>query len=174
MRSEIGGVRYTLWSRGRLLGETDLGFIYRENGFRCGWLHPNELGERLMPAATGVAPAMRVAYLIGPDANLDADVLSAADHEDALALELRMPNGAVIETESIAIIDTHYLLSIPDDDTRGDDSLEPLTAEQQAEIDAWLEDWHAERDPMDELREEETEWPRYQIQVHLADHDLLL
>ena len=170
MHSEIGGVRYTLWSRGRLLGETDLGFIYRENGYRCGWFHPNELGDRLMPAATGVAPAMRVAYLIGPDANMDADVRSAADHEDALALELRMPNGAVIETESIAIVDTHYLLSIPADDTLGDEPFE-LTAEEQAEIDAIVDDWRADRDPMDELSTEETEWPRYQIQVHLRDPD---
>ena len=59
-------MQYTVWSRGRLLGETDLGFIYRENRHRCGWFHPNDLGEQLMPAAVGVAPAMRVEWAIGP------------------------------------------------------------------------------------------------------------
>jgi len=165
MRSEIGGVRYTLWSRGRLLGETDLGFIYRENGYRTGWFHPNELGDRLMPAATGVAPALRTMYMIGPDENIEADVHSASDHEEALALELRGPGGAAIETEDIAIIDTHYLLSIPENDTEED--LE-LTAEQQAEVDAMLEEWNADRDVMDDLAsDEETEMPRYQIQVRM-------
>ncbi len=172
MRSEIGGVRYTLWSRGRLLGETDLGFIFRENGYRTGWFHPNELGDRLMPAATGVAPAMRTAYLIGPDANVEADVRSAADQEEALALELRGPGNTRIATESIAIIDTHYLLSIPDDDTRGEE--EPLTAEQQAEIDAMVEEWNADRDPMDDLEsDDEPDMPRYQIQVRLPGPDWL-
>lgn len=169
MRSEIGGVRYTVWSRGRLLGETDLGFIYSENGCRTGWFHPNELGDRLMPAATGVAPALRTMYMIGPDANIGADVQSASDHEEALALELRGPGGAPIETEDIAIVDTHYLLSIPEDDT-GED-LE-LTAEQQAEVDAMLEDWKADRDVMDDLEsDDETEMPRYQIQVRMQARD---
>jgi hypothetical protein len=168
MRSELGGVRYTLWSRGRLLGETDLGFIYRENGYRTGWFHPNELGDRLMPVATGVAPALRTMYMIGPDANIEADVRSAGDHEEALALELRGPGGAAIETEHIAIIDTHYLLSIPDDDTL--DDLE-LTAEQQAEIEAFVDEWNAERDVMDDLEsEEEPEMPRYQVQVRMESN----
>jgi hypothetical protein len=165
MRSEIEGVRYSLWSRGRLLGETDLGFIYRENGYRTGWLHPNELGERLMPQATGLAPAMRTEYLIGPDANVHADVRSAADQEEALCLELRGPGGVAIETEHIAIIDTHYLLSIPEDDTLDEDDFE-LTAEEQAEIDAFVDDWNAERDVMGDVEsDEESEMPRYQIQV---------
>jgi hypothetical protein len=171
MRSELGGVRYTVWSRGRLLGETDLGFIYRENGHRTGWFHPNELGDRLMSAATGVAPALRTRYMIGPDANIEADVRSAGDHEEALALELRGPGGAAIETESIAIIDTHYLLSIPDDDTL-DEWLEPLTAEEQAEIDEIVDEWRAEHDVMDALgSEEEPDMPRYQIQVRMHQQD---
>src|SRR5690349_422046 len=82
---------YTLWSRGRLLGETDLGFIYRDNGFRCGWLHPTEIGERILPEAAGVAPALRVEFMIGPDENAHADVLAAVDREVALELELRGP-----------------------------------------------------------------------------------
>ena len=164
-------MQYTLWSRGRLLGETDLGFIYRENGHRCGWFHPNEVGERLMPAATGVAPAMRLEFKIGPDAEAHADVLAAIDREEALELELRGPNGARIETESIAIIDTHYLLSLGNDPEEEKKLLEGLTPEEEAEIEAFVADWEADHPDWAESLEpeEETEFPRYQIQVQLVD-----
>jgi hypothetical protein len=162
-------MQYSLWSRDRLLGETDLGFIYRENGFRCGWFHPNELGERLMPVASGVAPALRLEFMIGPDATAHADVLAAVDREEALALELRGPDGERIETESIAIIDTHYLLSIPDNDLADEDESCQLTAEQEAEIDAFVEEWNAQREEW--RSEENVEFPRYQIQIQLVDKD---
>lgn len=164
--------QYTLWSRGRMIGVTDLGFVYREHGWRFGWFHPNELGERLMPAATGVAPAMRADFMIGPDSTLHADVLAAVDAEQALELELRGPNGDRIETEDIGIVDTHYLASIPMNDL--DEDLE-LTPEQQAEIDERVAEWKAEHP--DELRnahkEEEVELPRYQIQIQLVHHDAI-
>ena len=159
-------MQYTLWSRGRLLGETDLGFIYRENGHRTGWLHPTELGERLMPEATGVAPSLRVKWILGSDETAKADVLSAVDHEEALALELRRADGVVIETEHIAIIDTHYLLSLPVREDDLDDDVE-LDEEMLAEI----EELKAEF-AMNEIvaaNEPETELPRYQIQVRLID-----
>jgi hypothetical protein len=159
-------MQYTLWSRGRLLGETDLGFIYRENGFRIGWFHPNAVGDRLMPAATGVAPAMRYAHDIGPDATARADVLAALDQESALELELRH-DGIVIATENIAIVDTHYLLSIPS--SIGE---EALTPDELASIGLDLEEWTAahEADPPWKEPAETTEWPRYQIQIRLVDH----
>jgi hypothetical protein len=158
---------YTLWSRGRLLGETDLGFVYRKDGFRCGWFHPNALGESLMPAATGAAKAMRVEYAIGPDATARADVLAALDQENALELELR-DEGRVIETESIAIVDTHYLLSIP---LSIDDEM--LTPDDHMTIEAELAEWLAEHEADERWKEpaEETELPRYQIHVRLVDHD---
>ena len=164
---------YTLWSRNRLLGETDFGFILREHGHRCGWFHPNELGERLMPAATGVAPAMRTEYTIGPDATLHADVLAAADAEEALELEVRGPDGKRIEMESIYIIDTHYLLSIPSNDLIDEDEMYKLTPEQEAEVDEWVAEWreaHAGEEWRDDA-DEEVEFPRYQIQIQLVDHD---
>jgi len=101
---------YTILSRGRPLGTTDLGFIYRPRGFRCGWLHPTPLGERLLPVAAGVAPAMRTEFLLGPDPTLHADVLAASDEADALALELRREDGVSIETSDIGIIDTPVVL----------------------------------------------------------------
>lgn len=166
---------YTLWSRDRLLGETDLGFIYRENGFRCGWFHPTEIGERLMPAATGVAPAMRMEYTIGPDETLHADVLAASDAEEALELEVRGPDGLRIEMESIWIVDTHYLLSIPENDLLDEDEMYKLTPEQEAEVEEWVAQWREEH-AGEEWREdegEEVDLPRYQLQVRLVDHDAI-
>jgi hypothetical protein len=159
-------MRYTLWSRGRLLGETDLAFVYRENGFRCGWLHPTMLGDRLMPAATGVAPALRTQWLVGPDATARADVLSAADQEQALELELCGPDGAVIATADIGIIDTHYLLSIAKSDIRPEGALD---AEEEAASEA-VEEWSAGPD-LQLPSAKETDFPRYQIQVRLVDRD---
>jgi hypothetical protein len=160
-------VRYTLWSRGRLLGETDLGFIFRPNGFRCGWFHPTPLGDRLMPIATGVSPALRTLCMIGPDPTAQADLQSAVDQEKALELELRGPDGAVIPTEDIGIIDTHYLLELARSDPREEEELSP---EEEAAVEEMLEGL-IEDDPIDLglSSEEETNFPRYQIQVHLVD-----
>jgi hypothetical protein len=162
---------YTLWSRGRLLGETDLGFIYRENKVRVGWLHPTEVGERLLPDAAGVAPAMRTEFMIGPDATAHADVLAAVDREEALELELRGPTGQRIEIEHIAVIDTHYLLSIPVSDY----AYEGLTPEEEAEMDAMVQEacaevYEDEDEDEDRLPEgESVEFPRYQLQIRLVD-----
>src|SRR5689334_20036697 len=158
---------YTIWSRNRLIGETDLGFIMRENRYRTGWFHPNELGERLMPAATGVPPAMRFEFTLGSDQTAHADVLAAIDREHALEFELRGPNGKVIETETIAIIDTHYLLELADvgDKNMADDDFE-LTPEQEAEIDAMVAEWDDAHSEVDQAIAEaqEVALPRYQVQ----------
>jgi hypothetical protein len=166
---------YTLWSRNRLLGETDLGFIYRENGFRCGWFHPNALGERLMPAATGVPPAMRAEYTIGPDATLSADIRAAVDAEEALELEVRGPDGKRVETEEVWVVDTHYLLSIPENDLIDEEEMYKLTPEQEAEVEEWVAEWR-EAHAGEEWREDEeeaVEFPRYQLQLRLVDHNAI-
>jgi len=168
-------MQYTLWSKDRLLGETDLGFIYRENGFRCGWFHPNALGERLMPAATGVPPAMRAEFTIGPDASLHADILAAVDAEEALALEVRGSDGKRIETEEVWVVDTHYLLSIAQLDPIDDEEMNKLTPEQEAEIEEWVADWREARagEEWREDEDEEVDMPRYQLQLRLVDHDAI-
>ncbi|HEX6533439.1 MAG TPA: hypothetical protein VF041_02510 [Gemmatimonadaceae bacterium] len=162
---------YTLWSRNRLLGETDLDFVYREDRFRCGWLHPSDLGERLMPTATGVAPALRAMWALGPDATARADVLSAVDQEQALELELRGPDGAVIPTESIAIIDTHHLLSIARQAPEPEELLDELDAEEEAEIEALLagHGWDGEPVDFEPPSGGEVELPRYQIQARFME-----
>jgi hypothetical protein len=163
---------YSIWSRGRLVGHTDLGFIYRENGFRTGWFHPNELGDKLMPTATGVAPAMRASHEAGKNVLTDPDVTSAYDYEQALELELRAPDGKRIETEHLAIIDTEYLLSIPDP-LESYDHIEPFDCEQQpaeASESEDEDDWLADEEPDEPWRAPE-DFPRYQIQICLVDHD---
>ena len=40
---------YTIWSHGRLVGETDLGFDYDSGNCRAGNFFPTEFGETLMP-----------------------------------------------------------------------------------------------------------------------------
>ena len=77
--------------------------------------------------------------------------------------------------QSIAITDTHYLLSIPTNDLEDEEDYQ-LTPEQEAEVDEWVEEWreiraenrllHGDRDE----DEEEVELPRYQIHVQLL-HD---
>ena len=98
-------------------------------------------------------------------------ITGAIDREEALQLELRGPNGAHIETESIAIIDTHYLLSLGNDPEEEKKLLEGLTPEEEAEIEAFVADWEADHPDWAESLEpeEETEFPRYQIQVQLID-----
>lgn len=126
-----------------------------------------------MPIATGVAPALRVEWAIGPDQTARADVRAAADRLEALELELRRLDGVVVDTTSIAITDTHYLLSLPSDDTL--DEYE-LTAEQEAEIDEMMEELREEWDSIDNrLRpvDEETLVPRYQIQIELAPNEFI-
>jgi hypothetical protein len=160
-------MQYTLWSRNRPLGQTDLGFRYRENRVRCGWLHPTDLGYRLLPIATAVAPALRVEWAIGPDETARADILAAADRADALELELRAPNGARIETEDIGIIDTHYLESLADCAEASDDEREELAAADLEEIESIVEECCADED--EAWSEETVAFPRYQIQVRLVD-----
>ena len=163
---------YSLWSRGRLLAKTDLGFVYRENRFRCGWLQPTEFGERILPEAVGVSPAMRAEFMMGPDVTLEADVLAAVDREEALELELRGPDGCKIETESVHVVDTHYLLALSRHDSPEDQmDEEPLTPEQEAEIEEFAAAWKAEHEGDLDLSQdhEEVEFPRYQLQVILVD-----
>jgi hypothetical protein len=166
--TNVARMIYTITSGGRALGTTDLGFIYRPDVLRTGWLHPTPLGERLLPMAAGVAPAIRAEYLLGPDPTLHADVLSACDQEHALELELHHEDGTLIETETIGVIDTHYLLSIPVGIDDGEEEYE-LSPEEDAELQEFLaelkaEEWEAVPDD-----DEPAEFPRYQVQVRLID-----
>lgn len=132
---------YTLWSRGRLLGESPLDFVRCMPNLRVGFLHPTPLGEKLLPVACGASPASvawgralreakvkadEKAFFMLPEY---ADYRSACDEEAAMALELRGPGGEVIPTEDIAVRDTEWVLA-----TFGEKST--LTEEEISDADA--------------------------------------
>ena len=165
---------YTLWSRGRLIGHTDLGFVRVVPTTRMGWFHPTPVGEKVMPIAVAVPPVIqayveRARQLDGDatavQAQLDrstegADLSAAFNHFEALEFELRREDGSVVPTDSIGIQDTHRLLGlarewendeVDDWSDVGDMLLEPsesdLELERAIEHDAALiEEWFAERD----------------------------
>ena len=166
---------YTLWSRGRLLGHSELDFIYRENGFRCGFFQPADGVDALIDIATGVSSAVFALSDNMDDPTAHADLAAAIAHCNSLDLELRGPDGEVIACEDICIRDTQVLIAradmIDDDD---DGWYESLDDEARAAFDAAVEhdralidEWFAEEEyaPW----EPEVELPRYQLQIQLVD-----
>lgn len=172
---------YTVWSRRRLLGSTELGYRYRPHRSRMGDFFPTELGEKLMPIATGLGPAGIELGRIsrGMDRSdsggtvsgerLDrlrrtteyADYAAAGAQCEALDLELRSPDGRVIATEWIAMQDTQFLLSLagepfgddwPSDDTGGFDP------EREAALEKAMEADRALLDEIDEGFVEQHDW----------------
>ena len=118
---------YTVWSHGRLLGETDLGFVRCIRNARTGWFHPTPEGEMLMPIATGVPAALhawglRYRERVDARGNSDgecgimdhstesADLEAATQHAEALELELRRADGTVVSTKDIGIRDIDELM----------------------------------------------------------------
>ncbi len=121
---------YTLWSHGRLLGETELEYARYSPLNRGGGLWPTIVGAKLMPIATGVTAASMVLAtkthdLTRPDGSNPedgpefeaamrelteyADYVEAIDRLNALDLELRDPDGNVVPTEWLDIRDTEFL-----------------------------------------------------------------
>jgi hypothetical protein len=167
---------YTLWSRGRLLGESELDYVRVFRRHRTGDFYPTDVGAKLMPVATGVSPAgINLAGMIAGTSegakvgSLEekvrqtsewADLAAAQNHSDALALELRGPDGSVILTEWIDVRDTEFLLSLARDDelemTEGDGvSWDDVEEEYDGDFDV---DYGSEEP-----------FPRYQLQVMLRD-----
>jgi hypothetical protein len=116
-------VQYTISSRGRPIGTTELDFGRIDGSSRSGWFHPNALGEELMPTVALAIPAMR-AYLCRDMRDADgqpivqqnlrrsslfADLAEALHRVDAMELSLHRPNGSLIPTSLIGIQDTEQL-----------------------------------------------------------------
>jgi hypothetical protein len=157
-----------------LVGSTELGYRYRPHKSRMGDFFPTELGEKLMPAATGLSPAGielgRISRAMdrsacddteSGEAKLDrlrrtteyADYAAAAARSEALDLELRGPDGSVIATEWIAIQDTEFLLSLagePFDDDWQSDYTQPFDPQQEAALEKAIE---ADRALLDEIQD---------------------
>lgn len=154
---------YTLWSRGRLLGESDLGFVQVFEHVKFGWFTPSPLGEKLISVLTGVSPAaLRVGKMLRNsvreamrgEAQADgypadvrrttayADLVSIEDELSAMQLEVRDPAGRVIDAEDIHVDDMFWKMSQASRSKKG----------RRRRLDF---------DPKD------FDGPRYQIQVHL-------
>jgi hypothetical protein len=187
-------VQYTLWSRGRLLGETELAYRRAWPTLMAGDFFPNELGERLMPIITGVGPALFALSDVSEEvarANPEAvrsddwpdgvrqtseyaDAISLSDELESLDLELRSADGAVVETERLWIQDTHRLLAmaeLEDDDPLDDEEMSDELRESIEHDIAIMEEHFASLEMEDRPWEPEKEFPRYQIFAALVGHD---
>ena len=161
---------YTLWSRNRLLGETDLGFPQVFANHRMGWFHPSPQGEVLMPILTGTGPALRAVAKLMRDpvraairpAETDvehewpsdirttteyADLVSSVDELESLDLQVRDAAGAVVRIDHVGIDDTEFKKSFI-----------PKRLRRRLERDIKPESWPPPPKP----------FPRYQIQVYFA------
>jgi len=145
---------YTIWSRGRLLGETNLDYVRCIHRHRTGDFHPSEFGETLMLIFTEPSVALRALGKLGSEFEMSggsvesrrerrkadptwvtaqADYDAAIDRREGLSLELRGPTGAVIPTEWIDIRDTEYLAALGEE-LAAELELEPLDPEIEAAV----------------------------------------
>jgi hypothetical protein len=149
-----------------MLGETDLGFVQIFANVKFGWFHPSAAGEKVMPVLTGVGPALHRLYRMernpvralmrGLDHHPDgefprdirrttayADLVSIGAQIESMALELRGPDGKLVETDDIHIDDTEWKRSL-------------VPKKHRVDL--------PEADP---LEMDSAPLPRYQIQVRL-------
>ncbi len=183
-------MQYTVRSRGRAIGVTDLGFVCTDVHYRMGWFHPNAFGERVMPHISALYPALRASHgEYDPSIfKLDAQILDSDEpyqealrRVEALKLTLHREDGTRVETEVLAISDTELLLALTrfDDEIFDDadswaldgtsddatftlsDVLEEMLAPPTFEP---IEPWQ----PGEEADDENVEFPRFQIYVHVA------
>ena len=182
-------MRYTIWCNGQLVGETDLGFIYREGNSRTGHFFPTTFGETLVPIineprrltkALGQVPRSNERHVTSdPEWIALQSALDAAyERKRSLVFELRDEQGTVIPTEDITIRDMELTLELyPGDDAALDDV--KITPEEQGEFDRQIvemREWAVEaahelellghRDVVDQ----DAPFPRFQVMISLT-HD---
>jgi hypothetical protein len=185
------GVQYTVRSKGRPIGVTDLGFVCTDVHRRMGWFYPNEYAKRVMPHISALLPALRasIGKYDGVSFTLDPGILNATDpYEEAfrrvtaLELTLHRADGSRVKTEDIAIQDVEQLLALPEtnleefgeDDWQWYDELsdEDDPFELDTDVDAMLapprvdpvESWEPE---VDSDRDDDVDFPQFQIQVYV-------
>jgi hypothetical protein len=175
-------MRYALWSRGRLLGHTELDLACVQDRVRMGFIDPTEQGIRLLPDATGVPAAAHALARAArravnqPEVSLSefADFRAACDRREALQLELRDEADAVFPCEWIQVndIDDH---SWADGDFDADED-EPLDPELEAAIehdveliDSYLDGDDYERTSSWEPPDGRWDTMKYHVMVYLGD-----
>jgi hypothetical protein len=180
-------VPYTIWSHGRLVGETDLGCAYRSGNFRAGPFFPTEFGKTLMEIIAEprrlMARMAKIAHDQPIDPAADAEWLAyeaATDREYALELELRDPSGTVISTEDIGIRDRQLLEELyPIDELEfGDEPFDPeLEALMDHDLDL-MQEWQPGDDDddgiFDEFDEHDDEpLSRYHVVVFFSEESAI-
>ena len=153
-----------------MLGESDLGFAQIFANHRMGWFHPSAIGEVLMPVLTGPGPALQAVARMLRDPVREvtrhredettgelptdirtttqyADLVSSVDELESMELQVRDPNGVILEIEHVGV-----------DDMEFKKSLIPKRARTRLERAEKTKSWEPDLEPL----------PRYQIQVHLA------
>jgi len=177
---------YTLWSHGELLGESELDYVRVFPHLRTGDLQLTPKGliaiERLTQThADSYYGAQRLNReklrdTVDPsdEKTLLADLAAEYDQYEALALELRAPNGSVIATETIHITDTDYLQAIAKE--RGEEDELPTDGASEDDLDS--DDLAAMAEQVEEFEEDHPLWiqpaperepARFQISVTLKD-----
>ena len=128
-------MRYSLWSRGRLVGRTDLDVHTISASMRQGFIEPTPEGLELLSDATGVPRALAESRR-GQRARggrVDSDlalIQQAIDRREALAFELRDESGAIFEFDFIRVYDNF--------DERAVDEMCATAEEEEAEFEAHL------------------------------------
>jgi hypothetical protein len=133
LKQKGANVPYTVWSRGRLLGRTTLGYAPSLPWIRAGNFEPTDAGELLLPILTGMGPALEALASVldaaspvgkapgGAAGRVSealrltteyADVLSLNDQLEHLALELRDAQGELVRTACIGVQDTEHILAL--------------------------------------------------------------
>ena len=182
---------YSLWSRGRLLGHSDLrwGIGTAMPGCRYGFLEYLEGAESLLDIAAAVEKAQLAVDDSPNDKTAAADLTAARDRAMALELELRGPDGRVLETSAIEIRESSYVVDCDDqafDDTElvdelceeldpDDDFFEHETAEQRFEpelANAALLDSFDNEEPTSSIDDESMRYLLTVTLVNPADYPL--
>ena len=180
-------MRYALWSRGRLLGYTELDLGCIQDHVRMGFIEPTQEGTRLLPDATGVPAAAyalaRAAKRAAHERDVSltelADFRAACDRREALELELRDEADAMFPCEWIRVNDIDEQLLTDDDldsdydfDLTDDDELD---RELEAAIDHDAELFDLDLDGDDHDRpwswkpsDDRWETTRYHLMVYLG------
>jgi hypothetical protein len=187
---------FLIWSRGRLLGTSELEFVRCIPLHRMGTIQPADGAAQLLEAACGANPALHDLMRRAPRPEIEdptfheetrkalrasteyADFSAALQYESSLELELRRQDGTLIPTAWVGVTDTHHLLRLSREVLEGEDDA-PIDPELQAEIDhdlAAIEEMRR-REPWEPEEEEyseddwfdESRYPRYQLQVELLN-----
>ena len=165
--STLSAMPYTLWSKGRLVGHTDFGYVASDDHMKMGWFHPTDVGERVMQVMTEPS---RLICGFREDMDIEGirhDLTAATDRIEALELELRAPDGRVLTVKDIGINDTERLLALAAEAEMEDDldfttTLDDLNEEVMHDLEMLRFD-DMETLGADTPWEEDPVHPRYQI-----------